>query len=253
MMRQIAHLFLGYAEHDYDMVMEALENAGLVDARSVDLDSFRRDLKDISEPFYGRALQTIAVREVYDQVIALVLKHGIRMPRNLLLLFKTFVQAEALGKILNSDANILEVTRPYAEKLLQKGYDTRKLLKNIGRETRNFSQYMRRVPRYVNDILRQAAQGGYQLEFRHHGFENFDRKMERGINRLTIGAIISASTIAAALILNSNQNVLEFELNLLGWGPQTLSVTSLLGVAGYSIATILGIWLIFSIFRSGKL
>ncbi len=253
LMRQIAHLFLGYAEHDYDMVMEALENAGLVDARVVDLKAFRRDLKDISEPFYGRALQTIAVREVYDQVIGLVLKHHIRMPRNLLLLLKTFVQAEALGKILNSDANILEVTRPYAEHLVQQGYDTRKLLKNIGRETRNLGQYMRRVPQYVNEILRQASRGDYQLEFRHRGFENFDRKMERGINRLTVGAIISASTIAAALILNSEKSILEFEFDIIGLGAHTLSVTALLGIAGYSIATILGIWLIFSIFRSGKL
>ncbi len=253
MMRQIAHLFLGYAEHDYDMVMEALENAGLVDARTVDLEAFRGDLKDISEPFYGRALQTIAVREVYDQVIGLVLKHHIRMPRNLLLLFKTFVQAEALGKILNSDANILEVTRPYAENLVKKGYDTHKLLKNIGRETRTMGQYMRRVPHYVNEILRQASRGDYQLEFRHRGFENFDRKMERGINRLTVGAIISASTIAAALILNSDKSVMEFKLDILGLGSHSLSVTALLGIAGYSIATILGIWLIFSIFRSGKL
>ncbi|MDJ0803865.1 MAG: AarF/ABC1/UbiB kinase family protein [Desulfobacterales bacterium] len=253
MMRQIAHLFLGYAEHDYDMVMEALENAGLVNARHIDLQAFRRDLKDISEPFYGRALQTIAVREVYDQVIGLVLKHHIRMPRNLLLLLKTFVQAEALGKILNSDANILEVTRPYAEKLVQKGYDTRKILKNIGRETRNMGQYMRRVPQYLNDILRQAARGDYQLEFRHQGFEKFDKKIERGINRLTVGAIISASTIAAALILNSQKRVIEFQVDLLGLGPHRLAVTDLLGIAGYSIATILGIWLIFSIFRSGKL
>ncbi len=253
MMRQIAHLFLGYAEHDYDMVMEALENAGLVNPKTIDLDSFRRDLKDISEPFYGRALQTIAVREVYDQVIALVLKHHIRMPRNLLLLFKTFVQAEALGKILNSDANILEVTRPYAVKLLQQGYDTTKLLRNLGRETRNMAQVMRRVPQYVNDILRQAAHGEYQLEFRHRGFENFDRKIESGINRLTVGAIISASTIAAALILNSDKTILEFPLDFVGLGQYTLSVTSLLGIAGYSIATILGIWLILSIFRSGRL
>jgi ubiquinone biosynthesis protein len=77
--------------------------------------------------------------------------------------------------------------------------------------------------------------------------------MERGINRLTVGAIISASTIAAALILNAKQSVLEFELDLLGWGHHTLSATSLLGIAGYSIATILGVWLILSIFRSGKL
>jgi ubiquinone biosynthesis protein len=251
LMRQIANLFLGYAEHDYDMVMDALEAAGLFAEPSLDLDALRRDLMEISEPFYGRSLQSVSVREVYDQVIALVLTYQLRLPRNLLLLLKTFIQAEALGKILNSNANILEVTRPYAEKLVQQGYDTHKLFKTIGRETRTLGQYARRMPRYVNDILRQAAKGEYHLEFRHRGFEQFDRKLERGINRLTVGAVISASTIAASLILNSSQKVIEFTLPI--FGRPTLSITAALGITGYIIATILGIWLIVSIFRSGRL
>jgi ubiquinone biosynthesis protein len=251
LMRQIANLFLGYAEHDYDMVMDALEAAGLLGKPARDLDALRRDLMEISEPFYGRSLQSVSVREVYDQVIALVLTHQLRLPRNLLLLLKTFIQAEALGKILHSDANILEVTRPYAEKLVQQGYDTHKLFKTIGRETRTLGQYARRMPRYVNDILRQAAKGEYHLEFRHKGFEQFDRKLERGINRLTVGAVISASTIAASLILNSSQKILEFKLPF--FGHPTLSVTAALGITGYVIATVLGIWLILSIFRSGRL
>jgi ubiquinone biosynthesis protein len=251
LMRQIANLFLGYAEHDYDMVMDALEAAGLFAEPSLDVDALRRDLMEISEPFYGRSLQSVSVREVYDQVIALVLTYQLRLPRNLLLLLKTFIQAEALGKILNSDANILEVTRPYAEKLVQQGYDTHKLFKTIGRETRTLGQYARRMPRYVNDILRQAAKGEYHLEFRHRGFEQFDRKLERGINRLTVGAVISASTIAASLILNSSQKVIEFTLPI--FGHPTLSITAALGITGYIIATVLGIWLIVSIFRSGRL
>lgn len=251
MMRQIANLFLGYAEHDYDLVMEALEAVGLFGEDDFDTDGFRRDIMEISEPFYGRTLQSVSVREVYDQVIALVLTHRIRMPRNLLLLLKTFIQAEALGKILHSDANILEVTRPYAENLVQKGYDTQKLFKTLGRETRTLGQYARRMPRYVNDILRRAAKGEVSLEFRHRGFEQFDQKLERGINRLTVGAVISASTIAASLILNSSQKVAEFELPF--FGQPTLSITAVLGITGYVIATLLGIWLIVSIFRSGRL
>jgi ubiquinone biosynthesis protein len=251
MMRQVANLFLGYAEHDYDLIMEALEAAGLFSGVSIDLDAFRRDLMETSEPFYGRSLQSISVRDVYEQVIALVLNYRIRLPRSLLLLLKTFIQAEALGKILNSDANILEVTRPYAENLVQKGYDTQKLFKTLGRETQSMGQYARRMPRYVNEILRQAASGQYQLEFRHRGFEQFDRKLERGINRLTVGAVISASTIAASLILNSSQKVMEFELPF--FGHPSFSITSILGITGYLIATVLGIWLIVSIFRSGRL
>jgi ubiquinone biosynthesis protein len=145
-MMQIAHLFLGFAEHDYDMVMEAFEAAGLVDPRTMDLKAFRVDLKDMAEPFYGRSLKTISVKDVYDQTMRLVFKYRIRMPRNLLLLFKTFIQTEALGKILGSEASLLEVTRPYAKRLLQRGYEAHKVMKNVGRDMKLFGGYLRQMP-----------------------------------------------------------------------------------------------------------
>ncbi len=251
MMRQIANLFLGYAEHDYDMIMDALRDAGLINEETMDLKAFRVDLKDVSEAFYGRALQNISVRDVYDQVMDLVLKYHIRLPRNLLLLLKTFIQTEALGKILGSDASILEVTRPYARKLLERGYETRSLLRNLGRDARITSGYLKATPKFVHDILRQVAAGKQRIEIRHSGLDRLDNQLEKGVNRLTVGLIISASIIAAAMILNSSQKVLEFTVDFLG--SQTLSLTSLFGLVGYIIATILGIWLILSIFRSGKL
>jgi len=250
-MRQIANLFLGYAEHDYDMVIEALWDAGLIDEERMDLQSFRIDLKDVSESFYGRSLQTISVRDVYDQVMQLVLKYHIRLPRNLLLLLKTFIQTEALGKILGSDASILEVTKPYAKKLLQQGYDAKKVYKNIGRDARAMGGYMKMVPKYVHDILRHTAGGKQRIEIFHSGFRQMNAQIEKGVNRLTVGMVIAASIIAAALILNSSQKVLEFSFEF--FGLQTLSVTALLGMVGYIIATVLGIWLIISILRSGRL
>ena len=165
-MHQVANLFLGYAEHDYDLVMEALEDAKIINQETMDLASFRIDLKDMSEPFYGRSLQTISVKDVYDQVIQLVFKYRIRLPRNLLLLFKTFIQTEALGKILGSDASLLEVAKPYAEKLLQRGYETRKLYKNIRKDFLSVGNYMKTVPKFVHDILKQTARGKQQIELR---------------------------------------------------------------------------------------
>ena len=250
-MLQIANIFLGYAEHDYDLIMEAFEDAGLVNPDALDLRSFRTDLKDISEPFYGRTLQTISVKDVYDQVMQLVLKYRIRLPRNLLLLFKTFIQTEALGKILGSDASILEVTRPYAHNLLQRGYEARKIMRNVGKETRRMGGYLRVLPKFLHDILRAAASGKNRIEVWHSGFEQLDDKIEKGINRLTIGIIVSASVIAGSLILNSSQKVMEFTLNF--FGVHTVSITSLLGITGYSMATVLGIWLVISIMRSGKM
>ncbi len=250
-MRQIANLFLGYAEHDYDMVMDALIDAGLINEETMDLASFRIDLKDMSEPFYGRSLQNISVRDVYDHLMVLVLKYRVVLPRNLLLLLKTFIQTEALGKILGSDASILEVTKPYAKALLQRGYDARSLLKNLGRDARTMGGYLKTMPKYATDIMRQTASGKLRLELQHSGFSPLDKQIEKGVNRLTVGMVIAASILAAALVLNSSQKVLEFTVDW--WGRQTVSLTAVLGLSGYVIATILGIWLIISIFKSGRL
>jgi ubiquinone biosynthesis protein len=251
LMRQIANIFLGYAEHDYDMIMEAFLDAGLIDEETVDLDSFRVDLKDLSEAFYGRSLQSVSVKDVYDQIIQLALKYHIQLPRNLLLLLKTFVQTEALGKIQESDANILEFTKPYAKKLIQRGYEAKKLFKNLGRDTRYVAKYAKIMPKFVHDILRQVAKGKQRVEVWHDGFRQLDANLEKGLNRLTVGLIISSSIIAAALVLNSGQKIVAVSIRFLGLDG--ISVTALLGILGYVIATILGIWLIISIFRSGKL
>jgi ubiquinone biosynthesis protein len=250
-MLQVAHLFLGFAEHDYDMVMEAFEAAGLVDPSIVDMKSFREDLKEMAEPFYGRSLKTISVKDVYDQVMQLVFKYRLQVPRNLLLLLKTFIQTEALGKILGSEASLLEVTRPYAKKLLQRGYEAHKIAKNIGRDIKMFGGYLRQMPHLAHGVFKQIASEGPSVEVRHTGIDDTSQKLERGINRLTLGLVVAASLIAASLILNSTKKVLLFEVDF--FGTQTLSVTDILGFSGYTIATFLGLWLVFSIIRSGKL
>jgi ubiquinone biosynthesis protein len=181
----------------------------------------------------------------------LVLKYHIRLPRNLLLLLKTFIQTEALGKILGSDASLLEVAKPFAKKLLKRGLNTQSLLRNLDRESRTLSGYVKNIPKHLNDILRHTAEGTQGIEVRHTGLGGVQTQVEKGVNRLTVGIIIAASIIAGAMILNSGQPVLEFHLGFLG--IKSISLTAILGIAGYVVATLLGIWLVVSILRSGRL
>lgn len=251
MMQQVAYIFLGYAEHDYDMVMDALLASGIINEESMDIRRFRTDLKDTSEPFYGRSLLTISVKDVYDQIMQLVLKYRITLPRNLLLLLKTLIQTESLGKILGSDAGILVVIKPYAQKLLQRSFERDRILKSMVKDARLSHSYLKAAPKFIHDILKQLSKGRQSLEIRHGSTRRFENKLEKSVNRLTVGLIISASTIAAALILNSSQRFMEFTIDF--FGLQIVSVTEILGITGYVVATILGIWLILSIFWSGRL
>ena len=251
MMHHLAHLFLGYAAHDYDLVMEALIGAGLLDETHIRLDQFRSDLKEISEPFYGRSLQTISVKDVYDQIIGLVTEYQIQLPRNLLLLFKTLIQTESLGKILGSDAGILQVIRPYASEFLRTSYDSEQIFADFAKQARFTGKMVRSLPRYLFTLLKQMATGKGRFELYHAGISDASERFERGLNRFIVAMIIAASTIAGALVLNAPRGILEITLPFLSSLP--ISLPALLGVTGYIIATVLGIWLIISIARSGRI
>jgi ubiquinone biosynthesis protein len=251
LMQHLAHLFLGYAARDYDLVMEALIGAGLIDETNVRLDQFRSDLKEISEPFYGRSLQTISVKDVYDQIIGLVMEYHIQLPRNLLLLFKTLIQTERLGKILGSDAGILQVIRPYAAELLRTSYGSEQIMADLTKEARFTGNMVRSLPRYLLTLLKQIATGKGRFELHHAGISDATNRFERGLNRFIVAMIIAASTIAGALALNAPKGLLEITLPFLSADP--ISLTALLGVTAYVIATVLGIWLIISIVRSGRI
>jgi ubiquinone biosynthesis protein len=251
MMKDLANICLGFADHDYDMVLDALKKMGLLDNKTIRLKEFKADLKAVSEPFYGRSLPTISVREVYDKVMQLVLKHRIILPRNLLLIFKTFVQNEAIGKKLGSRSSILEIARPYAETLIKQSFEPDQLFKKFTAEARKITDHLHSMPASISGLLDNAADNRLSMEIRHTASPPLHQSLEKGINRLIVGIIIAASTIAAALILNSSRKLFEVDLGFAGF-PE-ISLTDLLGVSGYVIATFLGLWLILSILRSGRL
>lgn len=250
-MHRIASIFLGYAEHDYERVMDALSRAGLIDERTMASGDFKADLVDVCETFYGRSMSTISMKDIYDQVIQLVLKYHIRLPRNLLLLMKTFVQTESLGKILNSDANILEVTKPYARALIQKESSVENTLARLSNDAKDVGAHLKVVPKFVHEILRQMTTHGQKLEVMHRGFHDLDAQIEKAVNRLTVGMVVCASVIGGSIALNSSQKVAEFTIGFLSKEP--VSLTALLGVFGYGLASVLGVWLVLSIMRSGRL
>ncbi len=251
MMKELANICLGFADHDYGLVMDALKKMGLLDKKAIHLKEFKDDLKEVSEPFYGRPLSTISVREVYDKVMQLVLKHQITMPRNLLLIFKTFVQNEAIGKKLGSTSSILQIARPYAERLIEQSLEPDEIFKRLNADARKMADHLQSIPENITEILANAADNNLSMEIQHTASYKTQQSLERGINRLILGIIISASTIAAALILNSSRKLFDIDLEFAGL--PSISLTDLLGVTGYVIATFLGLWLIIAIFRSGRL
>ena len=249
MMTHIANVLMGYSEHDYNHIIEAFFEMGLLDD-DMDMKSFRQDLIEVSEPFYGRSLKHIRIRDIFDKIVNLALKYRIALPHNLILLLKTLVQIESLGRSLDSEADVLGTLKPYARKLLQRAKFSPEIFKDLQYDLKDIGFHLKKFPGLTSKLLRQILANKQRLELYHLGFENIDRDFGRGINRLTVGLIISATLIAAAQIINSHNEIVLLTFPALGI---QVSLTTLLGLIGYHVATVLGVWLIISIIRTTKL
>lgn len=249
LMHHIANLLVGYSDHDYNRIIEVFFEMEWLN-NETDVKEFREDLIEASEPYYGRALKHIMIGDIFNHVVKISVKHRIKLPHNLILLFKTLMQIESLGRTLNNEVNILGTLKPYARRLLEKTKHPRNFTKEVSHDLRNIGYTLKTFPDLTAKLLKQVIDNKQRFEIYHSGFETLDKDFGKGINRLTIGIIISATLIAAAHIIDSQNMIAEFAFPSL---KIKVSLTAMLGLIGYHVATILGIWLIVSIIRSGKL
>ncbi len=135
---------------------------------------------------------------------------------------------------------MIDKAAPYIGKIRVQKFDPRR----IGVEMREFGGDLIRlakdIPSDIREIMTQVKQGRIKLGFEHRGLENFISGMDRSSNRISFALIISSLIIGSSMIITAGIGPLIF-----GW--------PLIGVLGFCIAGVFGLWLVISILRSGRL
>jgi ubiquinone biosynthesis protein len=147
---------------------------------------------------------------------------------------------EELGRKLDPDYDFLVEAEPFIRKILLKSYDPQKILQELLKTGRDFRNLITMLPGELQSILQKMRQGQLALEFRHKGLERLITELDRSSNRLSFSLIIAALIVGSSLIMR-----LEVGPFLFGY--------SVLGIAGFIFAGLLGLWLIIAILKSGRL
>ena len=98
-----------------------------------------------------------------------------------------------------------------------------------------------RLPDDVDVILRKFRQGKFQVRVHHEHLENLTKTVDKSSNRISFALIIAALLVASSMLVPQEGTVLGL-----------FSLQSM-GIFGYVIAAIIGVWLLLSIIRSGRL
>ncbi|MGQ9852653.1 MAG: ABC1 kinase family protein, partial [Candidatus Oleimicrobiaceae bacterium] len=239
MLSQFADLLVAVTRRDVQLILRVMEQLGVLPPGG-DERLLRLDISEFIDRYYGVSLRKLRMKEVLNDAMAVLARHRLRVPSNLMLLGKTLGAYEDIVEKLNPDFSFAAAVGPYARKLMWRQFEPGRIASQLGRSLRDLYQLALVLPHEMDSLLRRLSNGKIGAELRHQGLDNLIREIDRSSNRLSFSLIIAALIVASSMIITA------------GVGPSLLGV-SVLGIAGYLFAGLLGVWLVLAILRSGRL
>ena len=236
---KLGALLVAVARRDVDVVAEICFSLGLM-GEEFNEAAFKLGVLELLDKYYGMPLRRIHPRRVFGDVMALVRESQIVLPRDFVLLSKSLVTILSIAQQLDPDLDVTAQLRPRARELLRKRMAPGQLAKSLGLNLWSLGTLAQALPRSILHILRRTETGRLQFTFRHTGYDEFIGELDRAANRLTISLIIASIVIGSSVLLAA------------GRSPRILGSISL-GVVGFVLAALLGIWTVWGILRSGRL
>ena len=161
--RYLADMLYSFLVRDYRRVAEIHVSAGLVPADQ-SVDGFAQAARAIAEPILGLPLNQISLARLVGQLFQVTKRFNMEVQPQLLLLQKTMLVAEGVGRRLHPETNMWELARPLIEEWMveQMGPQAR-----VRETVETLSDALARLPKALGDLERTVdvlAQNRIQLD-----------------------------------------------------------------------------------------
>ena len=238
MQENLADIFVGLVSEDYELLTRVYLRMGIL-PEDIDEATFKREYQDMLFSYFGKPFKKTSVGELLMSYIRLASRYRIRMPRELLLLDKCILELEGLGRLLHPDVNVLVESQQFARRLIAKRFGPAAMMKDAVDTVMEYRTFTKALPVQISQILKKMMSDKFTIDFVHRGLEDLMGEMDRSSNRLTFAIIVAALIIGSSLVIAFDS------------GPKLFGYP-FLGILGFVVAGVLGLWLAFLILRSGK-
>lgn len=235
----LSDILFAIVKRDMDEVISLLLFAGDI-SDNLNVRALKRDLSNFVDSYYEIPLQDIEVGRMLIEFIEIITIYNIRIQPDLMLLAKSLVIIEGMGRNLDPDFNMVEHLRPFMEKALKQKYSARRISRDINSILLSYVNLARNLPRDVKEIINRINRNKFKIDLEHRGLDKFTADFDRSVNRLSSSLILAALIIGSSIIMQTDK------------GPKLLGFP-VLAFLGYTVAGIIGLWLVYAIIRSGRM
>ena len=232
----LGSVLAGIIHKDTNKILRAFDALGITHD-VLDRITLRSDINGFVSQYYEVPLQELQVSDILKEAFDIFRVHQMTLPSNLSLMLKALVTVEGLGRLLHPNFDMVSEVRPYVSQLMFKRYDPRRRFRDLLNVFDDFSNLVEELPQGVRDTLRKVNAGELRIQFEHRNLDKLTKEFNQSSNRISSAVIIAALIIGSSLVMQVSS------------GPSLFGFP-LLGVIGYLIASILGLLLLWNIFRS---
>lgn len=184
-------LLMALAREDADRVAGALLALG-VSAGRVNRTALRDDVAELLVRYSGRSVGEIELGPAIGDVLGIVRRHHLRLPRDLALLLKMVVMDEGLAAQLDPGFRLGDVLGPYAQGLMAAQLSPGALVRRLGQAGIDVAQLTGELPDQLRRLLGVLEAGGVEVHLRGDELEPLVARAERLGNRLVAGVLAAA-------------------------------------------------------------
>lgn len=235
----LSDILFAIVNRNMDEVVSLLLFAGDI-SDNLNVRALKRDLSDFIDSYYEIPLKDVEVGRMLMEFIEIVTLYNIRIQPDLMLLAKSLVIIEGMGRNLDPGFDMVEHLRPFMENALLKKYSPRRISRDISSMLLSYMNLARDLPRDIKEIVNRINRNKFKIDLEHRGLDKFTADFDRSINRLSSSMILAALIIGSSIIMQTSR------------GPQLLGFP-VLAFLGYTVAGVIGLWLVYAIIRSGRL
>ncbi|MEM7554257.1 MAG: AarF/ABC1/UbiB kinase family protein [Cyanobacteria bacterium P01_A01_bin.84] len=206
-------------------------------SQKVDLSRLESDYDRLLRKYFNLNLAQLNFSEIVYEIFQVARINKIRLPSNMGLYAKTIANLEGLARGFNPEINFLDEIRPLLTDLFRQQLVGDSPMRSLLRTALDLKSLSLQSPRQLEILLDRFTSETLQWNISIRGLDGLRRTTDDAANRLSFSILVGSLIMGAAIISSNAQT----------------SQLSLLSNVLFAAASLLGLWLIVSILRSGRL
>ena len=153
----LAQNFIAFFRRDYKRVAELHVESGWV-PRSTRVDALENAIRSVCEPHFDRPLKDISLGQVLMRLFQTSRRFNVEIQPQLVLLQKTLLNIEGLGRQLDPELDLWSTAKPFLERWMNQQIGWQGLLDRLKNEAPRYAQLLPELPRLLHQALQAPAQ-----------------------------------------------------------------------------------------------